>query len=298
MISICLLESGGGSVMDVAKILSVLATNPEYAKDLTDAGRIAREGKPTVMIPTTAGTGSETTINAIFTIPDRQLKYGVVSDKFMPTYVLLDPDMTAKLPKPITASTGMDAFCHAIECFISRKSNSASDELALRAIRLISQNLPAAFRDDSDKKARLGMMIAATIGGMCISSSGTTAVHALSYPLGGRYRIPHGISNAILLPSVMEYNRDAVEDKLCRVAEAMALDTRGLSREETARKVIAAIYELEDTLQIQRNLLRFGVTEKDIPSLSAEAHQVRRLLDNNPKDMSVSDIAYIYRQVL
>lgn len=293
-----LIGIGGGSAMDVTKILSVLMTNDEFAENILDNSLIKNRGIPSIMIPTTAGTGAEVTPNAIVTVPEQQLKIGIVSDKFMPDCVILDPAITEKLPAAITASTGMDAFCHAIECYISLKANPFSDTLALRAIRLISGSIRRAYNNGSDMDARHDMMLAAMYGGMCIAASSTTAVHALSYPLGGKYRIPHGISNAMLLPYVMEYNRDAVEDKFLNVATEMGIDIQGLSKTKVSEKVVEAIFSLVNDLNISCDLKKYGITENDLEQLSESAFGVKRLLDNNPKPLSIADIKAIYRRLI
>ncbi|WP_213975532.1 iron-containing alcohol dehydrogenase [Tepidanaerobacter acetatoxydans] len=287
---------GGGSVMDTAKIISVLVTNPEYAKDILNPSLIKNRGKLSIFIPTTAGTGSEATPNSIVVVPEKELKVGIVNPNFIPDYVILDPEMTLKLPPSVTASTGLDAFCHAIECFISKKANPFSDMYALKAINLISKNIRRAYASGSDISARENMLLAAFYGGMCIASSSTVAVHALSYPLGGKYRIPHGISNAILLPYVMEYNADYVEDKFKEVAVAMGLDVDESSN--ISKKVVEEIFKLTDDLKIPHDLKKYGITKADLDILVEGAAKVTRLLDNNPKSMTKDDIKNIYLKII
>jgi alcohol dehydrogenase class IV len=293
-----LVAVGGGSVMDVAKLLAALITNPEFADNILDAGRVTRRGIPTVMIPTTAGTGSEATPNAIVVVPEKELKIGILSEHFIPDYVILDPELTVRLPKIITAATGIDAFCHAIECFTSKIANPLSDALALRAIRLISENLRQAYREGADIEARHNMMLAAFFGGLCISTSGTTAVHALAYPLGGKYRIAHGISNAMLLPYVMEFNLDAAVDRFQDVAAAMDVGMAGKSRKQVAEGVIEAIHSLVRDVEISCDLKPYGVTESDVDGMADAAMQVTRLLNNNPRPVTKDDAAAIYRKLL
>lgn len=287
---------GGGSVMDTAKILSVLATNYDYAQDILNPSLIKNRGITSVFIPTTAGTGSEATPNSIVVVPEKELKVGIVNSNFIPDYVILDAEMTLKLPPSVTASTGIDAFCHAIECFISKKANPFSDMYALKAISLIAGNIRKAYSEGSDISARENMLLAAFYGGMCIASSSTVAVHALSYPLGGKYRIPHGVSNAILLPYVMEYNADYVKDRFRHVATAMGIDFS--SSDTTSKRVVEEIFKMIDDLNIPRDLKQYGITKNDLEILVEGSAAVTRLLDNNPKPMTKEDIKDIYLRLI
>ncbi|MCG1013088.1 iron-containing alcohol dehydrogenase [Tepidanaerobacter sp. GT38] len=289
---------GGGSVMDTAKILAVLFTNPAYAEDILNPSLIKNRGIATVFIPTTAGTGSEATPNSIVVVPEKELKVGIVNSNFIPDYVILDAEMTLKLPQSVTASTGVDAFCHAIECFISKKANPFSDMYALKAISLISKSIRNAYNNGEDISAREDMLLAAFYGGMCIASSSTVAVHALSYPLGGKYRIPHGISNAILLPYVMEYNADYVEDKFKDVALAMGIDIKNKNCNEISKEVINEIFKMTEDIKIPRDLKKFGITKDDLENLVEGASGVTRLLDNNPKPMTKDDMRNIYLKIV
>jgi alcohol dehydrogenase class IV len=289
---------GGGSVMDTAKILSVLSTNSDYAKDLLDASLIKNRGLLTIFVPTSAGTGSEATQNSIVVVPEKELKVGIVNPNFIPDYVVLDAELTIKLPPAVTAATGVDAFCHAIECLISKKSNPFSNMYALEAIKLISENVRTAYENGENIKARENMLLAAFYGGLCIASSSTVAVHALSYPLGGKYRIPHGVSNAILLPHVMEFNADHALEKFKQVAVSMNIDTDDKNDEEISKEVTDAIYKMIDDLKIPNNLKEYGIGEKDLEVLVEGAANVTRLLDNNPKPMTKEDIRKIYLKLV
>lgn len=289
---------GGGSVMDTAKMISVMMTNSDYYDDLTDQSKILHRGAPLLVAPTSAGTGAEATPNAIVLIPEKKLKVGVVHPFFLPTTVLLDPMLTKSLPQPVTAATGLDAFCHCIETYISRKTNPFAQTFALQGLKLISENLRRAYADGSDMEARGNMLLAAFYGGVAITSSSTVAVHALSYPLGGSFRIPHGVSNAILLPFVMEYNMDAIPQYVVPIAQAMGIDTQGLSAEETGKEIVKAIFALTSDMKIPNSLKEFGVREEDLEFLTESASNVHRLLDQNPKDMSLDDIRSVYRQLL
>ena len=289
---------GGGSAMDVAKLTAVLLNNDVTLRELLDKAPIPRRGLPTLMIPTTAGTGSETTPNSIVLVPEDELKVGIVSPKLMPDCVILDPKMTLGLPPAITASTGMDALCHAIECYTSKKGNPFSEMIALKAISLITRSIRRAFNTGTDIDARHDMLLGAMYGGMCIATSSTTAVHALAYPLGGKYRIAHGVSNAILLPFVMRFNAVGNEDKFRDVAVAMGLDVDPADSKAATGKFIEAIFELNRDLQIPSDLKRWNITAADLETLVEGAAKVTRLLDNNPRPMDKADIRAIYTQLI
>ena len=289
---------GGGSSMDVAKITAVLLANTQSLTELLRGGKIEKRGVPTLMIPTTAGTGAEATQNAIFLVPEEESKVGIVSPKLVPDWAILDPALTVGLPPAITASTGMDALCHAIECYISKKANPLSDSYALQAIRLISRSLRRAYQNGKDLDARHDMLLAALFGGMSIASSSTTAVHALAYPLGGKYHMPHGLSNAILLPYVMEFNRDACTEKFRDIAEAMGLPVSGLSAADAADRLIKSLFALTRDLQMTVSLRDRGLTADDIEGMVEAASKVTRLLNNNPKPMTREDIRTVYNRLL
>lgn len=293
-----LIGIGGGSVLDTTKILSVLKTNDSSVEQLLGTDLVVNPGAPTILIPTTSGTGAEVTPNAIVTLPDQELKVGIVSKLLLPTLVILDPALTLKLPKPITAATGMDAFTHSLESFISTKANPISDMFALESIRLISSSIVEAFQNGQSIEAREKMLVGSMYGGMALTSAGTAAVHALAYPLGGKYKIPHGVANSMLLPHVMKYNMDAITDRLALVAEPMGISAQGLSNSQLAEKVVEKIVEWTNVLEIPQDLKNYGVKEEELPEISVSASQVTRLLNNNPKKLSIADIEAIYRELL
>lgn len=289
---------GGGSSMDVAKLVAIMLTNKLSVKDLVNKAKIEKRGVPTVMVPTTAGTGAEVTPNAIVLVPEEELKVGIVSPKMMPDCVILDPVLTLGLPPAITAATGMDALTHAIECYTSKKANPFSDTFALKAITLISRSIRRAYTDGSDLEARHDMLLGAMFGGISIATSSTTAVHALAYPLGGKYRMPHGLSNAILLPHVMKFNLDAAEAKFRDIGVAMGINVTGLNDRAAAEKMIDNLYSLISDLNIRSSLKEKGITEADLDLMVEAAAKVTRLLDNNPKPMSKDDMREIYTKLL
>ncbi|MFD1415793.1 iron-containing alcohol dehydrogenase [Oceanobacillus jeddahense] len=293
-----LIGIGGGSVLDATKILSVMFTNAGSIEDKLGTDLVKNKGIPTVLIPSTAGTGSEVTPNAIVTLPDEELKIGMVSKYLLPNLVILDPVLTLSLPKHITAATGMDAFTHAFESFISNKANLISDMFALESIRLISDSIVEAYENGSNIEAREKMLVGSMYGGMALTSAGTAAVHALAYPLGGKFNISHGVANSMLLPYVTEFNLDSIRNKMHAVADAMKMDTANLSEDEAARAVIDKIREWTEVLEIPQNLKSYGVSESHLKEISIAASKVTRLLNNNPKEMSLRDIEEVYRKLL
>lgn len=288
---------GGGSVLDTAKLMGVLLKSDQTLADLVDGAPVGPRRVDTLLIPTTAGTGSEATRNAILAVPDRKLKVGIIGLSLIPRFVVLDGELTTSMPPSVTATTGLDALAHALECYLSNKANALSDLLALEAVRLIHGNLTRAFDQPEDTEARQSMLNASFYAGMCISLSGTTAVHALSYPLGAAFHVPHGQANAMLLPSVMEYNAPACPRKFAALAVAFD-QPAAAGPEELSRGFVTALDRLLNRLKIPRNLGAFGVTGADIPQLVEVAHGIRRLMDNNPRDMSREDMSAIYERIL
>ena len=288
---------GGGSVMDTAKLASVLPAG-RSVRDLAENPSEAVKRIKTLMIPTTAGTGAEATPNAIVAIPEKQLKVGIVNDAMIADYVILDVSMVEKLPKKIAASTGLDALAHAIECFTSKKSNPISDTFALRALEIIMGNIEAACNEPVDLNAREQMLLASFYAGVAITASGTTAVHALSYPLGGKYHIPHGISNAIMLAPVMQFNEPFCRERLADAYDRIVGADSFMTRKEKSEQMIKRLCYMSDTLDIPTSLTSFGVSCHDLDSLVDSAMQVQRLLVNNMRDLTKEDIRNLYLKVL
>jgi len=290
---------GGGSVLDTAKVISVLKTNNRGIEELFGTDLVEKPGIPLILIPTTAGTGSEVTPNAIVSVPEKKLKIGIVSRFMLPCMVIIDPLLTLALPKPVTASTGMDAFTHSLESFISNKANPISDMFAMESIRLISSNIVEAYENGASIDARENMLLGALYGGMALTTAGTAAVHALAYPLGGKFNVPHGIANSMLLPHVMRFNKDAIAGRLSMLARPMGMNPKETSGESSsADLVIERISSLVDILGIPRSLSAYGIEERHLDDLSSSALEVKRLLDNNPKQLNFQDIKSIYRGLL
>lgn len=288
---------GGGSVMDTAKLACVCAGAPYTVHDLLKDPARARKQLPCVAVPTTAGTGAEATINAIVAVPEDEVKIGIVNDAMMPDVVLLDVRMVQNLPRSIAAATGVDAMCHAIECFTCKKANPFSDTFALEAFDLIINNIEHACDSKDDLEAKRAMQIAALYGGIAITASGTTAVHGLSYPLGGKYHVPHGVSNAILLSPVMHFNEPAIRDRLA-AAYDHAIKGDAKTEEEKSAAVIRRMDEIVEHLDIPKTLDALGVHDAPIDWLAEAGIQQQRLLSNNKREVTLEDAKAIYRQIM
>ena len=289
---------GGGSVMDAAKLASVLKGAPYTIKDLLNDPTQAEKKVKTVMIPTTCGTGSEATCNAIVAIPEEKSKKGIVNDNMIPDYVILDAQMIAKLPKAIVAATGVDALAHVVECFTSKKATPFSDCYALEGAKLIFANIREAYNNPDNMDAKNKMLIGAYYGGIAITGSGTTAVHALSYPLGGKFHIAHGVSNAILFAHVMKFNKDACAERLAVLCDVINPTYAEKTVEEKADYVIDQIADIVKVTNIPTDLTQYGVTMDDLDFLVTAGSQQQRLLVNNMKELSLDDIRNIYLKVV
>lgn len=290
---------GGGSVMDVAKLASILTTDDYTVKDLLDDPLLAKKQTTTLMIPTTAGTGSEATPNSIVGVPEKELKIGIVNPEMIADYVILESRMIKNLPKAIAAATGVDALCHAIECFTSAKANPISNTFALEALDLIMNNIIEACTNPEALEAKSNMLLGSFYAGVAITSSGTTAVHALSYPLGGKYHIPHGVSNAILLTPVMRFNEPAIKDLLAAAYDRVIKDgNKDLSVAEKAHYMINQLEEIVEVLEIPTSLKTFNVPEEDLDGLVAAGMEVTRLLVNNQREVTPEDARKIYLEIL
>lgn len=289
---------GGGSVMDAAKLCALLKGSSYMVKDLLDNPLLASKQMKTVMIPTTCGTGSEATCNAIVAIPKEGSKKGIVNQEMIPDYVILDARMIAGLPASIVAATGVDALAHVVECFTSKKATPLSDTYAMAGARLIFHNIEKAYEDPSDMEAKSNMLLGAFYGGVAITGSGTTAVHALSYPLGGKYHIAHGVSNAILFAHVMAFNKDACEERLAALCDAVYPELAVMTCGKKADHMINRIAAIVKNTKIPTDLNTFGVKMEDLDFLVDAGSKQQRLLVNNRKALSLDDIRSIYLKVL
>ena len=289
---------GGGSVMDAAKLCSVLKGADYTVRDLLKDPTLARKQVKTVMIPTTCGTGSEATCNAIVAIPEEESNQGIVNDSMIPDYVILDSQMIRKLPKSIVAATGVDALAHVVECYTSKKATPFSDTYATAGAKLIFHNIREAYNNPDNMEAKSSMLLGAFYGGVAITGSGTTAVHALSYPLGGKYHIAHGVSNAILFAHVMEYNKEACKDRLAQLCDAVFPEQNKSSVDEKADYMIQQIADIVKVTDIPTDLNQFGVKMEDLDFLVDAGSKQTRLLVNNMRELSLEDIRTIYLKVL
>lgn len=295
----CIVAVGGGSTMDAAKLASLLATDAYTVKDLMDDPSLGKKTVKTCMIPTTAGTGAEATPNAIVAVPEKELKVGIVNVEMIPDVVILDAVMVRNLPRKIAAATGVDAMAHAIECFTSKKANPFSDTFALTAFDIIMNNIEKACDDPEALEAKNQMQIAAFYAGVAITCSGTTAVHALSYPLGGKYHIAHGVSNAMLLVPVMKFNEPAIRGKLAQAYDRIVHSEKTCTTEaEKSAWIVQRMGEIVRHLDIPISLEAFHVSLADLDGLVEAGMQVQRLLGNNMRPVTASDARDIYLQLI
>lgn len=289
---------GGGSVLDVAKGISVLASNGGSILDYAGVDLIPKSGIPKVLIPTTSGTGAEVTKNAIFTDKKQKLKKGIVSKYLLPEVAIVDPDLTLSVPPAMTAATGMDALTHAIESYTAPKATIHTDLYALKAIELISKNLRSAVSNGKNQYAREQMALGSVFAGISLANAGVGGVHALAYPLGGQFDVSHGIANALLLPYVLEFNIAADLEKFSKIASAMGEATEGKSLKEQAELSGKAVKDLSKDVGIPQNLADVGVNKDNIKGLASATMGVTRLLDNNPRRITEEDAYNILNNAL
>lgn len=289
---------GGGSVMDTAKLASVLLTDEYTVRDLLQDPSRAVKCIKTLMIPTTAGTGSEATPNSIVLVPEKQMKVGIVNDLMIADYVILDAVMIRKLPRKIAAATEIDALSHAIECYTSNKANPFSNMFALESLDLIMNNIEEACNNPDAMEAKNAMLIASFYAGVAIATSGTTAVHALSYPLGGKYHVPHGVSNAIMLLPVMKFNEPVCRELFAKAYDRVSRSNPDLTVEEKSEWMLNRLQEILVNLDIPTNLKEYNVPETDLDILVESGMDVKRLLVNNMREVTSADARALYLQVL
>jgi len=287
---------GGGSAMDVAKAIAVIATNKGAAADYLGLNKVPKAGLPKIMIPTTAGTGSEVTFTAVFVRKNLKKKEGMNSPYLYPELALLDPELTLTLPPAPTAQTGLDALCHAIESYTSVNSSPLSEMFSLEAISLIAENLRTCVHDGKNIAARERMLLGSLYAGVGLANAGVTAVHSLSYPLGGKYGVGHGLANTMMLPPVMAFNLPGALEKFADIACAMGECTEGLPAREAAYLAVDAVEALIEDCGIDSSIRDFGVEEKDFPALADVAMTVARPLENNPRKMTKEDMIAIYAE--
>ena len=293
----CIVAIGGGSSMDTAKAVGIIIANPEFADVRSLEGVAPTKNKcvPIIAVPTTAGTAAEVTINYVITDAEKNRKMVCVDVHDIPVVAVVDPDMMSSMPKGLTAATGMDALTHAIEGYITKGAWALSDMFHLKAIEIISKNLRGAVENTAE--GREGMALGQYVAGMGFSNVGLGIVHSMAHPLGALYDTPHGVANAILLPTVMEYNAPATGDKYRDIAKAMGVEgTEDMSIEEARKAAIDAVKQLSHDVGIPANLKEI-VKEEDIPFLAQSAYD-DACRPGNPRDTSVEEITALYKKLI
>ena len=281
---------GGGSSLDISKVTSVMLTNKGTLESYIGMGLVPEPGLPLILIPTTAGTGSEMTSICVLSDTRNNVKKAVVSDHMYAKVALLDPQLTLGLPPRITANTGMDAFVHALESFVGVRATVFTDTLNLRAIELIAANLRAAYANGFNREARENMLQASCLAGMAFSNTQNGLDHAIALSIGGRFHLPHGLLTAFICPWVMEYNLMAAPRKFIQVARAFGEKTDGLPEMEAARLAVKAVRDLLDDVNISYRLRDYDVPRDAIPDLAKGTMTGVRLLSNNPRTVTEADV--------
>jgi len=290
-----LIGLGGGSSLDITKVAAALLTNGGDVSEYIGTDKIPQAGVDTILIPTTAGTGSEVTPIAILSDKKEHLKKGIVSEKLYAKVALIDPELMASVPANVTAYTGMDALAHSIEAYTNKYAQPFVDTLVLESIRLIGANLRKAVACGEDIEARYNMALASLYGGMCLGSVCTAGVHALAYPLGGTYDVPHGVANSLLLPYVMAFNLVANPAKYADIAAALGENIKGLSPTEAAQRSVKAVTRLAGDIALTARMRDLHIPADAIEDMAVSAMKVTRLLQNNPREITAADAKQIYQ---
>jgi alcohol dehydrogenase class IV len=281
---------GGGSALDVAKLVAVLWDSQQTLADVAGPNRVAGRRTRLAQIATTAGTGSEAGIRSLITDPDKGNKIAVESPHMIADFAVLDPELTYSVPPAVTAATGIDAMAHCVEAFTNRRAHPMIDGFARMGFRLVGKYLARAVKDGTDTEAREGLMLASYYGGICLGPVNTAAGHAIAYPLGTRLGLPHGLANAIIFPHVLAFNQRAAASKTAEVARAL-----GLGENLSEAELLAKARDFCRNLGIEMSLAAHGAKMETLPLYASEAHANRRLMDNNPIDMSPEDVLRIYK---
>lgn len=287
---------GGGSVLDMAKIIAAMQRNAQTLDEVFGINNLKYRSVELICLPTTSGTGSEVSPNSILLDEKTYEKKGIISPYLMPDASYIDPALTISLPPKITAETGMDALSHCIEAYTNKFSHPLIDGYALKGIELIARNLLQAYKNGNDIEARSAVALGSMYGGICLGPVNTAAVHALSYPLGGKYHIPHGLANAVLLPEVMAFNMEANVHKHAKIAIACGVENKG-SELEIALKGVEKIRELSIACKIPQTLTELNIKKESVNELAELAMKVQRLLKNNPREVSFDDAVNIYHKL-
>ncbi len=282
--------------MDLAKAVAVLVKNGGNAEAFLGLNKVPGPGLPTILVPSTAGTGSEVTFTAVFVRKDRARKEGMNSPYLYPDLALLDPELTLGLPPGPTAATGLDALCHAIESYTSVKASPMSELFSLEAIRLISDNLRTCVHDGANLQARSDMLLGALYAGLGLANAGVGAAHSLSYPLGGKYGISHGLANTLMLPRIMEFNLPGALEKFTVVADTMGEVVDDLPLRDAAYLAVEAVEALIEDCGIATSLEELGIPREAFPEMAEIAMTVARPLENNPRKVTFEDAIKIYEE--
>ncbi|MCI5144213.1 MAG: iron-containing alcohol dehydrogenase [Candidatus Electrothrix sp. AR3] len=292
----CVIGAGGGSAMDVAKAVAILLTNGGKAADYLGLGLIQKPGVPKIMLPTSAGTGAEVTFTAVFINEETGSKGGMNGDPLYPDAAILDPELSVSLPSHVTAYTGIDALTHALEAYTSTQAHRISEMYSLEAIKLIANNLPRAYANGTNLQARTALLMGSLLGGKALAVAGVGLVHAMAYPLGGMFGIPHGLANAVLLPYVVKYNLVGNIKKFALLAEVLGQNTKGLSLRDAASLCVDALFKLNSDVGIPDTLQKLNIPFDKITEMAEIALTVTRPVENNPRQPSLSDVVAIYKQ--
>lgn len=282
---------GGGSAMDLAKLVAVLADGTQTIQDVVGVEKVASRQPALVQVATTSGTGSEAGTRALVSDPASGNKLAIQSRYMLADLAIIDPELTMSLPQAVTVATGIDALAHCVEAYTSRKSHPLIDVYALAGIELVGQYLGRAAADGSDKDARAALALASLYGGFCLGPVNTTAGHAVAYPLGTRHHLAHGLSCALIFPHVLAFNEPAVPVKTARILKSL-----GIAAVDHPQGIMEATRRWCADLGIDMRLSAHIVPEHDFDIMAREAYAIRRLLDNNPRDVSEADIAAFYHQ--
>jgi len=291
----CVVAFGGGSAMDTAKMVAVLPGTGKKVEDYVGIDALDNPGLPVIAIPTTAGTGSEVTKVAIFANEKLNVKQGVSSPYLVPDVALVDPVLTMSCPPRVSAASGIDALIHNIEAYTSVNATPLTDMYAIKGIELIARSIRTAVYQGGNVEARFDMALGALYGGMSFGNAGVTAVHALSYPVGGRFHVPHGDANTLMLPWVMQYNMLGCLERFADIAAAMGLDVDGLTARDAAQMAVDEMRLLADDLDLPLYLSDVGIPASAIEELTDGAMGQTRLLVNNPRTLTRDDVVAIYR---
>ena len=295
----CIIAIGGGSAMDTAKGIGIVTNNPEFSDIVSLEGMAPTKKKsvPIIALPTTAGTGAEVTINYVIIDEERQAKMVCVDPNDIPAVAIVDAELMYSLPKSLTAATGMDALTHAIEGYITKGAWVMSDMYELQAIKMIAEFLPIAVEEPTNPKGREGMALAQYIAAQAFSNVGLGLVHGMAHPMGSLHDIPHGVANALLLPTIMEFNMPKCVEKFGIIAQTMGVDTTGMSAQEAAQAAVDAVKALSIRVGIPQTLTALGIKEEDIPALAAQAI-ADVCTPGNPRDVTEAEIVELYKKVL